>query len=365
MNERAGRLLVVDDEEINRLMLSAMLTRLGHGVVLASSGEEAMTLIGAEPFDLALLDVLMEGLGGLETLARVRAIRSRLELPVIMVTANHATKDIVQAFELGANDYVTKPVDLAVLGARVQTQLEMQQLGRLKEEFLAMASHDLKNPLCTVGLAAGLLDDTVSSGGAMTKSMISILRNIRKDVRRMQSMVEDFVDGQALREGRLELSCTPTDFNKLATAASSGHADAAAVKHIEIGLDLDTALEPILADERRVVQLIDNLLGNAIKFSASKCPVTLRTSAEERGALFEVCDSGPGLTDADMKGLFVRYAKLSNRPTGTEKSSGLGLAICKQLVDLHHGQIGARNNPDGGSTFWFSLPSGDSSRTGV
>lgn len=359
MSAPTEHLLVVDDEEFNRILLSAMLTKLGYRVSVATTGEEALDRVGSEPFDLVLLDILMEGLGGLGTLEQLRRLRGRGELAVIMVTGNHNSEDIVRAFELGADDYVTKPVDLPVLAARVRTQLEMLQLGRLKHQFLAIASHDLKSPLSTITLAAELLDDSVPAGAVMTDRMQSVVRGIRRSAKRMKSIVEDFVDGQALQEGRLELSLVPTDLNKLAEQAGADYGDAAAAKKLELRLELDSTLPSVMADARRAGQLIENLLGNAIKFSGPGCPITLRTRAEEAAALFEVCDAGPGLADSDMKGLFVRYARLSNRPTGGETTSGLGLAICKQLVELHRGQIGARNNADRGSTFWFRLPTGE------
>jgi signal transduction histidine kinase len=320
--------------------------------------ESALARLGNEPFDLVLLDILMEGLSGLDTLERLRRLRGRGELAVIMVTGNRNSRDIVRAFELGADDYVTKPVDLAVLGARVRTQLEMLRLSRLKEQFLAIASHDLKNPLSTIALAVDLLDENIPVGAVMTDRMHSVVQGIRRSAMRMKGIVEDFVDGQALQEGRLELSLLATDLNKLALRASADYGAAAAAKKLDLQLELDPTLPSVLADERRAMQLIENLLGNAIKFSNPGCPITLRTHAEEATALFEVCDTGPGLSDSDLKGLFVRYARLSNAPTGGEKSSGLGLAICRQLVELHRGQLGARNNPGGGSTFWFRLPFG-------
>ena len=103
--------------------------------------------------------------------------------------------------------------------------------------------------------------------------------------------------------------------------------------------------------------MVENFVGNAIKFSAADKPVAIRTSHSGTTVLIEVVDSGPGLTEDDLAKLFTKYAKLSNKPTGGEKSSGLGLAICRKIVELHEGRIGARNNTTGGGcTFWFEVP---------
>lgn len=119
-----GKILIVDDIEENRDMLSRRLFRKNYETILADSGEAALALLGTTNISLVLLDIMMPGIGGIETLRRIRQRFSRLELPVIMVTAKDSSEDIVQSFSLGANDYVTKPIDLSVLTARIQAQLK-------------------------------------------------------------------------------------------------------------------------------------------------------------------------------------------------------------------------------------------------
>ena len=99
-----------------------------------------------------------------------------------------------------------------------------------------------------------------------------------------------------------------------------------------------------------------NFVSNAIKFNTKNSAAVLRTRSENNSLILEVSDTGPGLMEGDTQKLFIKYARLSNKPTGGEKSSGLGLAICKKIIDLHNGKIGAHNNPDKGTTFWFQLP---------
>ena len=127
MNALSGRLLVVDDNEMNRDMLSRRLQRKGHEVVTADDGAAALELIERETFDVVLLDIMMPGIDGFEVLERLRAKHSATELPVIMATAKGERDDIVKALKMGANDYVTKPLDFAVVSARVQTQLSLKR----------------------------------------------------------------------------------------------------------------------------------------------------------------------------------------------------------------------------------------------
>lgn len=127
MSEYVGSLLVVDDNEMNRDMLSRRLSRRGHTVKTAEHGQQALDMIAEQAFDVVLLDIMMPGISGIEVLKRARESHSGSELPIIMVTAKGDSEDVVTALELGANDYVVKPLDFPVVLARVQTQLEMCQ----------------------------------------------------------------------------------------------------------------------------------------------------------------------------------------------------------------------------------------------
>ena len=138
-----GRLLVVDDNEMNRDMLSRRLARRGHEGVTAEGGAVALELIGTEAFDVILLDIMMPGIDGLEVLKTVRETRGAADLPIIMATARDDSEDIVAALKLGANDYVTKPLDFQVVLARVQTQLALKR----SRDALAAAHDRMKRDL--------------------------------------------------------------------------------------------------------------------------------------------------------------------------------------------------------------------------
>src|SRR5271154_5058621 len=122
-----GSVLVVDDNDMSREMLARRLQRSGHRAVVAAGGQQALDLIGQQPFDIVLLDILMPDIDGLEGLKRIRASHSATRPPVIMATAKDESSDVVEALKLGANDYVTKPLDYPVVLARVQTQLSLKQ----------------------------------------------------------------------------------------------------------------------------------------------------------------------------------------------------------------------------------------------
>jgi two-component system sensor histidine kinase/response regulator len=357
MNQLAGRLLVVDDNDLNREMLSRRLQRRGFEVVMAADGYQAMEQVENENFDLVLLDIMMPGISGLEVLENLRKRHTAAELPVIMATAKTQSEDIVSALNLGANDYVTKPIDFGVLLARVDTHLKLKNLFKLKDDFLSMASHDLKNPLFVIVCQAYLIATKVPVGAPMTEEAMEMLDKIGIHAKNMQKIIADFLDFQAVEDGHLKLNQTPLDLAELGNRVVDNFQPYAAEKQIELSFQNCTPEQEaiIYGDSGRLEQVVQNLVGNALKFNPASGKVSVEIHCRSRKIDFIVRDTGPGLSPQDLDRVFIQFGKLSRRPTGNETSSGLGLAICKKLIDLHEGEIGARNNPEGGACFWFSL----------
>ncbi len=382
--DRRKKLLVVDDEAPNRELLEALLTGMGHDVEMAADGASALAMLDAS-HDLVLLDVMMAGMDGYEVARRIRNESSTPDIPICMVTALSDKEDRLRAVEAGASDFISKPVDKIELAVRSASLLKVKtaqdavkqhqadlaekngllqesfeklsELGDLKDEFLRIASHDLRSPLqCILGFAA-LLQSEIPAGAAMTGDSQGWVVKIATHCRTMQTIIEDFLDFQAIEDGQIKLRLEEIDMNALLRDAVERSAGYAATKKIGVHAELKPGALLVKADRSRISQVIENFINNALKFSEEGEDVTLSTHKVERGLLVEIRDSGPGIQPEDMNKLFVKYAKLGNAPTGGEKSSGLGLAICKKIIDMHEGTTGARNNAEGdGTTFWFELP---------
>ncbi|MCX7046477.1 MAG: PAS domain-containing sensor histidine kinase [Candidatus Sumerlaeota bacterium] len=239
--------------------------------------------------------------------------------------------------------------------AQKQMQAEKERLSRMKDEFMAIASHDLKSPLGSIGGYAQLLLKLTPPGSAMTDETCGFVERIKILAGVMNKIVEDYVDFYALQDGKMRLSLANEDLNAIAQEIVENSLQSARSKGIELIFESSSELPRVQADGARIEQVIENLVSNAIKFCGRGCKVYVSTRAEQGGVALSVSDNGPGLKDEDASKVFVKYARLSNRPTGGEKSSGLGLAICRELIELHGGQIGVHNNPSGGATFWFRL----------
>ena len=351
-------ILIVEDEALNRELMAARLEPTNYNVRFAVNGKDALEKITEQKPDLVLLDIKMPDLSGLEVLNTLRQTHSMVELPVIMVTAIDEDERIVRALELGANDYVTKPVNFPVLMARLQTQLSLKQLSTINKEFLATASHDIRKPL---GLIMDICSQTLhklnlSKSGYTSSELIPPIQMISQSASYVQNITDCILDMQISGFGQIRLTKVPINIESLLNEVIDNNNKRATEKNILLDCQEISESLVIEADRTRIGQVLDNLISNAIKFCSEGDHISVFTSNHEGQILIEVKDSGPGLTDKDLKNLFQSNVELSNKPTNNESSYGLGLPVCRQMIEVHDGRIGAFNNPDKGATFWFKLP---------
>jgi PAS domain S-box-containing protein len=220
----------------------------------------------------------------------------------------------------------------------------------LRDQILAIVSHDLRNPLGTIDLSASLLlRHPAASSEPQVVSQASL---IRRNARRMARMISDLLDLSALRSGRLSLVPQHVPLAPLLLEALEAHEAAARDKQITLDKDLAVAERFVLADRDRLLQVMGNLLGNAIKFCGPGGRVLLKAEPRDGEALVAVKDTGPGINAEDLSHVFEVYWK---KPVG-EPGTGLGLYITRGLIEAMGGRIWVESQPGAGSTFSFSLP---------
>ncbi|MFW2372022.1 MAG: response regulator [Gammaproteobacteria bacterium] len=351
-------ILIVEDEALNRELMAARLESTNYSVRFAVNGKDALEKIAEQKPDLVLLDIKMPDMSGLEVLNSLRQIHSMVELPVIMVTAIDEDQRIVRALELGANDYVTKPVNFPVLMARLQTQLCLKQLSSINKEFLATASHDIRKPL---GLIMDISSQTLhklnlNRDDYPSSELIETIQMISQSASYVQNITDCILDMQISGFGQIRLTKVPINIESLINEIIDAYLKRATDKNISLECEEISDKLVIEADRTRIGQVLDNLLSNAIKFCSEGDKISISASSNGEQILVEVKDSGPGLTEEDLENLFQGNVELSNKPTDDETSYGLGLPVCRQMVEIHDGVVGAFNNPDKGATFWFRLP---------
>jgi signal transduction histidine kinase len=349
-----GDILVVDDDPSGREALASLLGEEGYRVEAAASGEECLGAVERRRPDLILLDVSMPGLDGIETLRRLRE-RHR-SLPVVLLTgARMDPESIGSGISVGAEEYLIKPVRPRELKARVAALCELGRARRTSEvlliEQMAMLVHDLRQPLQAVALRGeALAEDGPDAevrrageviGGAcvqMNYLIGAVLTMARRaahgaTLTRKRSAVEPIVAEVAEQLGPL-------------------------AERRRIRLEVDAPGRSLAdVDEFRLVQVLHNLVGNAIKFTPDGGRIGL--ACRRVGAFLELVveDSGPGVSAEDAVRIFERWAQTE---VGRERGgSGLGLAIAREIVEAHGGEIRCEARPGGGARFRFTVPAAE------
>jgi len=360
-------ILLVDDTEANLRLLGPLLRAEGWAVAAATRGDQAMQLIARRVPDLLLLDIMMPEMDGFEVCRRLRAAPATRDLPILFITALNDEENIVRGFSEGAQDYIAKPFRQTELIARIRTHLALSQatrraekqaadLTRLnadKDRFFSIIAHDLRSPLAGLlglseTLSANLEEFNPAEIGDATNEMAQAARNLYQ-------LLENLLEWSQLQTGRME--CRPERIDLVTMLAESVELfkPLAVQKQITIRLDAKPAVA--WADRRMMHTVFRNLLSNALKFTPTGGNVTLRSYADAQQAVVEFHDNGIGIAPEFLKNLFLPESKASSR-TGTEgeRGTGLGLVLCRDLLERAGGRITACSETLQGSTFTVSLP---------
>lgn len=362
--EELPHVLVVDDEEFNRRLIHRILSQFCK-ITETDSGLTALECVQEHQFDLIVLDIMMPGMHGIDVLSEIRKHTSSTELPVILVSALTENDDIVRGLKTGANDYIPKPIDAEIVQARVITQLqlkaafdiqkrayiELKKADVLKFKLLSIASHDLKSPLSNIFMAETLLRQLTDSEDA---TIVSVLDTVKMTVKAMNNIIVEFLDMAALQSGKIDIHIEDVNLKNVVGNVVKQFAIQAEEKGSQIEIVEMSGI--VLADQKRLVQILSNLISNALKYSPPNSQIRLNAVGDEGSIIIEVIDQGPGIPADEKDLLFTEFGKLSPRPTGQESSTGLGLWIVKQMVEAMDGQVGVDCPDDGGSIFWVRLP---------
>lgn len=237
----------------------------------------------------------------------------------------------------------------------VRKNLELEQANALKNQFIGMAAHDLRNPLTVIHASSSfLLDDC--GAGLPPEKRASFLRRIKENCGFMVRLIDDLLDLAAVESGRFALVTEPVELVEFTGRVVEQTRAAAEAKRIRLEFSHNGPLPPVSADPHRLQQVLNNLIGNALKFSESGTTVTVGVGRKDGHVAVSVRDRGPGIPPGEMKRLFRPFEKTSVRSTAGERSTGLGLAISRRLVEAHGGSIRAESEPGKGSVFSFTLP---------
>ena len=361
-----GRVLVVDDQDTNRLLLRDLLEAQGHEVIEAVDGSEALQQVATTAPDVVLLDIGMPGMDGFEVCRHIKAEPTTASIPVLLVTALSQRDQRLLGIGAGANDYITKPIDQSDLALRVRNAVRMHQLfvevqqqyrrlerlELLRDSLVHMIVHDLRSPLSGIRAYLDLLK--LDGAGRLDREMTQSIDEARKVAVEMTEMVTDLLDVSRLEAGKMPLELAFSDLGVIATDAVTGIG--AAARRVSLQLEQPSERLRAMVDPSVIRRVVANLVGNAIRFTPASGRIRVSVQGAETGVRVAVQDTGPGIPHEFHETIFEKFGQVEAARHGTKPSSGLGLTFCKFAVEAHGGSIGVDSVVGQGSTFWFIVP---------
>ena len=370
----AARIVVVDDTESHRYTKSRLLRQAGFEVFEAGTGRDGLALVSSHSPDLVILDTQLPDTSGWDV---CREIKSRgAEAPLVLqVSATYVEEgDTVKALEGGADACLTEPIDPAVMLATVRALLRIRYVehalrdalareqalrhaaegaNRAKDEFLATLSHELRSPLGTILTWVTLLKEGRLGADRQRHGLDAIERSTQLQVK----LIGDLLDISSIISGKTRLELASVDLGTVVHTAVEGIRGAAEAKAVTIAHAVASDVPRIAGDPMRLLQVVQNLCSNAVKFTPAGGAVGIDVRRVKDIVEIEVRDTGKGIAGEFLPHIFERFRQADASTTRAEGGLGLGLAIVLHLVELHHGSVEARSlGPGRGATFFVRLP---------
>jgi two-component system, sensor histidine kinase and response regulator len=373
----APLILVADDVAANVELLFDQLHVLGFRAVAASDGPSALAACFERRPDLCILDVSMPAgdLGvddrstGFEVCRRIKRDPRTKSIPVIFVTALNDTTDRVKAIEAGGDDFLTKPHNRLVLGARVRSLLKLKaatdsledtlrklrEVEKMRDDLMKMIVHDLKTPLTSVLASMEMLID--GDFGVLNDGQRKMLSDAEGKAEDLLALIGDLLEVSRIEEATMKLDVQPIApaalLNEIVHEWSTRFQQESATAIVDVTDDA-----PVFqADKALLKRVLGNLVQNALTHSATAVTMQLSARREGDGILFTIADNGPGIPPEYHEVIFRKFERVKNPNIPRTRSSGLGLAFCKLVVDAHGGRIWVQSAGEGkGSSFHFVLP---------
>lgn len=373
------KILLVDDLKDNLLALEGLLRRDDIEIFKAKSGTEALEFMIPHEFAVSLIDVQMPDMNGFELAELMRGAKKTKNIPIIFVTATAKNQSFsFKGYESGAVDFLLKPLDTFAVKSKVnifielyrnkkeleellmklkKNQAELEQAVQIRDEFMSMASHELKTPLTTLKLQSQLRKRTLRKGdfSAFTlEELTKIFDTEEKQLEQIIHLIDDMLDITRISSGKFTMNFERFDLCDLVTDLVERNSEHFKAAGCPIKID---ACQPVVGnwDRFRIEQVVMNLLTNAMRYGAGKS-ILLQVNALQDGVQIVVSDQGQGIAAENHELIFKKFERVV---VGREISGlGLGLYIVRQILEAHHGSIRVESVLGQGATFIVELPHG-------
>jgi len=372
---RKATILVVDDTPDNLALMSNLL-KTDYKVKIANNGEHALRIAatGAAP-DLILLDIMMPGMDGYEVCRRLKHSPATANIPVIFLTARTEVEDEQKGLELGAADYIAKPVSPPIVMARVKNHLSLKMMADFlqeknveleiarrvadkanlaKSDFLSSMSHELRSPLNAILGFAQLMEIEAPPPSPSQKESIT---QILQAGWHLLTLINEVLDLAKIESGRVPMTEERVSLAEVMLETEGMIEPLAQQRGVKVNFPPPDIPHFVLADRTRVKQVLINLLSNAVKYNFEHGTVEVQCTDHAPGHIrVSITDTGAGLPPEQLAQLFQPFNRLGQE-AGVEEGTGIGLVVAKRLVELMGGTIGVESTVGTGSRFWFDLRS--------
>ena len=372
----APLILVADDVPANVELLFDQLHVLGFRAIAAHDGPSALRACFDSKPDLCILDVSMPAgdLGcddrstGFEVCRRIKRDPRTKNIPVIFVTALNDTTDRVKAIEAGGDDFLTKPHNRLVLGARVRSLLKLKaatdaleeslrkqrELQKMRDDLMKMIVHDLKTPLTSVLATMEMLLD--GDFGSLVGEQRKAVGDAESKAEDLLALINDVLEVSRIEEAELTLDLQPIAPAALLTEIEHEWEVRFQQEGAKATVEVADDAPVFEADKELLKRVLNNLVQNAVTHSAQAVKIEFKARKDGEGVLFTIADNGPGIPPQYHEVIFRKFERVKTQGVPRTRSSGLGLAFCKMVVDAHGGRIWVQSAEGQGSAFHFTLP---------
>lgn len=368
INPSEYKILIVDDVMSDVLLLKVLLTNEKFAIATASNGRQALEQVEKENPDLVLLDVMMPDMSGFEVAQHLKSNPQTAEIPIIFLTALNSTADIVKGFQVGANDFISKPFNKEELIIRVTHQISLVAAKRLilskteelqrtiagRDKLYSVIAHDLRSPMGSIKMVLNMLilNLPFEKIGAEMYELLTMANQTTEDV---FSLLDNLLKWTKSQIGKLNVVYQDVDLVEVTDGVIEIFSMVASLKKIRIR-EMKPERMMVNADIDMLKTVVRNLLSNAIKFSKENSEILVKMEEVNGMAVVSVQDHGCGISEEGQKKLLHADTHFSTFGTNNEEGSGLGLLLCKDFVVKNGGKLWFTSKEGEGSIFSFSIP---------
>ena len=367
INRSDYRILVVDDVMSNVLLLKLLLTNEKFQVLTANNGTTCLKICKEQHPDLVLLDVMMPDISGFDTAVELKKDPETADIPIIFLTALNSPSDLVHGFQVGANDFLTKPFNKEELVMRVMHQISLVAAKRIivqqneelrrtinnRDKMYSVIAHDLRSPMASIRMVLNLVVQTVSPE-AIGPEMFYLIDKANKETEETHDLLDNLLKWTKSQTGRLKVAYQDFEVMDVVTGVYGIFTMIAETKKIALTMEeKDTGLK-VRADKDMLNTVVRNFLSNAIKFTPENSSIEIIVTRKDDFAKISIRDHGVGIAPERIEGLFHKGE--TTYGTNNEEGSGLGLQLCKDFAVKNGGDVEVESTLGEGSTFSVIVP---------